>query len=81
MLLAPLHQAERISKDERLDIKAIVHALNNQIPAHALGISAILEHLQATATSGDVILIMSNGKFDNLHERLLKILDSEIDLA
>ena len=81
MLLAPPHRAERISTDERLDVKAIVHALNRQIPAHALEISAILEHLQATATSGDVILIMSNGKFDNLHERLLKILDSEIDLA
>ena len=81
VLLAPPHRAERISPDERLDVKAIVHALNRQIPAHALEISAILEHLQATATSGDVILIMSNGKFDNLHERLLKILDSEIDLA
>jgi len=81
VLLAPPHRAERISTDERLDVKAIVHALNRQIPAHALEISAILEHLQATATSGDVILIMSNGKFDNLHERLLKILDSEIDLA
>ena len=81
VLLAPPHRAERISTDERLDVKAIVHALNSQIPAHALEISAILEHLQATATSGDVILIMSNGKFDNLHERLLKILDSEIDLV
>ena len=81
VLLAPPHRAERISPDERLDVKAIVHALNNQIPAHALEVSAILEHLQTTATSGDVILIMSNGKFDNLHERLLKILDSEIDLA
>ncbi|HCV86147.1 MAG TPA: UDP-N-acetylmuramate:L-alanyl-gamma-D-glutamyl-meso-diaminopimelate ligase [Deltaproteobacteria bacterium] len=81
VLLAPPHRAERISTDERLDVKAIVHALNSQIPAHALEVSAILEHLQTTATSGDVILIMSNGKFDNLHERLLKILDSEIDLA
>jgi len=28
-----------------------------------------------------VILIMSNGKFDNLHERLLKVLNSEAGLA
>jgi UDP-N-acetylmuramate: L-alanyl-gamma-D-glutamyl-meso-diaminopimelate ligase len=81
VLLAPPHRAEKIPTDERLDVKAIVHALNNQIPAHALEVSAILEHLQTTATSGDVILIMSNGKFDNLHERLLKILDSETGLA
>ena len=54
-----------------------LHALNSQIPAQALETSAILEHLQTTATGGDVILIMSNGKFDNLHERLLKVLESE----
>jgi UDP-N-acetylmuramate: L-alanyl-gamma-D-glutamyl-meso-diaminopimelate ligase len=81
VLLAPPHRAERIPTNERLDVRAIVHALNNQIPAQALETSAILEHLQTTATSGDVILIMSNGKFDNLHERLLKVLESETGLA
>jgi UDP-N-acetylmuramate: L-alanyl-gamma-D-glutamyl-meso-diaminopimelate ligase len=58
-----------------------VNALNSQISAQALETSAILEHLEATAASGDVILIMSNGKFDNLHERLLKVLSSETGLA
>jgi UDP-N-acetylmuramate: L-alanyl-gamma-D-glutamyl-meso-diaminopimelate ligase len=81
VLLAPPHRAERIPADERLDVQAIVQALQSQIPAHALDTSAILEHLQATATSGDVILIMSNGKFDNLHERLLKVLSSEVGSA
>jgi chromosomal replication initiation ATPase DnaA len=81
VLLAPPHRAERIPTNDRLDVQAIVHALNSQIPAQALETSAILEHLKATAASGDVILIMSNGKFDNLHERLLKVLNSEAGLA
>jgi UDP-N-acetylmuramate: L-alanyl-gamma-D-glutamyl-meso-diaminopimelate ligase len=35
---------------------------------------AIIEFLNQTARSGDLILIMSNGGFDNIHERLLKSL-------
>jgi len=32
---------------------------------------AIIEFLKAAAAAGDVILVMSNGGFDNIHERLL----------
>jgi len=32
---------------------------------------AILEHLKNCLKTGDVVLIMSNGGFDNIHERLL----------
>ncbi len=32
----------------------------------------IIDFIVSTARSGDVILIMSNGGFDNIHERLLK---------
>jgi UDP-N-acetylmuramate: L-alanyl-gamma-D-glutamyl-meso-diaminopimelate ligase len=35
---------------------------------------AILDFLGGVAKSGDVVLIMSNGGFDNIHERLLQIL-------
>ena len=34
----------------------------------------ILTYLQANAKPGDIIAILSNGGFDNIHERLLKIL-------
>ncbi len=33
---------------------------------------AIIDFLAETAKAGDIILIMSNGGFDNIHERLLK---------
>lgn len=32
---------------------------------------AILSYLAATLTAGDIVLVMSNGGFDNIHERLL----------
>jgi len=35
---------------------------------------AIIDFLLATAKPGDLILIMSNGGFDNIHQRLLELL-------
>jgi len=35
---------------------------------------AIIDFVGASAQAGDVVLVMSNGGFDNIHERLLKIL-------
>jgi len=37
----------------------------------------ILVHLQATLKPGDVVAILSNGGFDNIHTRLLDMLDKE----
>ena len=36
---------------------------------------SILDYLRETAMPGDVIAILSNGGFDNIHERLLQILE------
>ncbi len=38
--------------------------------------TAILDYLQHNSAQGDVIAILSNGGFDNIHERLLKRLES-----
>ena len=35
-------------------------------------VASIVEHLAATCESGDVVLVMSNGAFDNIWERLLE---------
>jgi UDP-N-acetylmuramate: L-alanyl-gamma-D-glutamyl-meso-diaminopimelate ligase len=35
---------------------------------------SIIDHLADISVDGDIILIMSNGGFDNIHERLLKAL-------
>jgi UDP-N-acetylmuramate: L-alanyl-gamma-D-glutamyl-meso-diaminopimelate ligase len=35
----------------------------------------IIEHLKANCCSGDVVIIMSNGKFDDIHQRFLEELE------
>jgi UDP-N-acetylmuramate: L-alanyl-gamma-D-glutamyl-meso-diaminopimelate ligase len=35
---------------------------------------SILDFLLITAQPGDIVLIMSNGSFDNIHQRLLESL-------
>jgi len=37
-------------------------------------VEEIIKHLKINCRSGDVVLIMSNGKFDNIHQRLLEAL-------
>ncbi|MCP3955623.1 MAG: UDP-N-acetylmuramate:L-alanyl-gamma-D-glutamyl-meso-diaminopimelate ligase [Desulfobacterales bacterium] len=39
----------------------------------------ILEFVTAEAVAGDVVLIMSNGGFDNIHQRLLENLEKKAD--
>jgi UDP-N-acetylmuramate: L-alanyl-gamma-D-glutamyl-meso-diaminopimelate ligase len=47
------------------------------IAAHSFaGTDQILEHLQDTLLPGDVVAILSNGGFDDIHTRLLDILSA-----
>ena len=67
---------EKIPKNERFSSEQLVQKLQN------LGKSAwyfddtepIIEFLVKTVKSGDLVLIMSNGGFDNIHQRLLNAL-------
>ncbi len=71
---APL--LEKIPEGHRFSSRRLVDDLN------ALGkkalffedTDAIIEHLRHQAKPGDVLLIMSNGGFDNIHARLLEVL-------
>jgi UDP-N-acetylmuramate: L-alanyl-gamma-D-glutamyl-meso-diaminopimelate ligase len=48
------------------------------IDAHSFAdTDEILAHLQNTLLPGDVVVILSNGGFDNIHSRLLDMLRSE----
>jgi UDP-N-acetylmuramate: L-alanyl-gamma-D-glutamyl-meso-diaminopimelate ligase len=66
----PLPPAERLSTDE------LVADLRSRGIAAAVLPSpdAIAQHLAATATRGDVVVIMSNGAFGGLPRRLLEML-------
>ena len=49
--------------------------INKKISAYEFPeVEKIIEHLKTNCRSGDVVLIMSNGKFGNIHQRLLETL-------
>ena len=65
-----LPDAERLSLDE------LVRALrrNGQRARHIATVPEIVSTIAAEAREGDVVVIMSNGGFDGIHEKLLKAL-------
>jgi len=72
-VIANVHRADKLEESERLDIKLLIDEMNS------LGFRAfhfdttekIVEFVAKEAKKEDVVLIMSNGGFDNIHERLL----------
>jgi UDP-N-acetylmuramate: L-alanyl-gamma-D-glutamyl-meso-diaminopimelate ligase len=76
VLLARVYGAEELPDDVRLDPERLVDDIvAGGTPARFLDdVSAIVDDLVARSAAGDVVLVMSNGGFDNLHDRLLAAL-------
>lgn len=74
--LGPIHRAESIPPEKRLDREAVVAALHGQgvWAAAADHVDAIFEDLAANATAGDVVLFLSNGAFGGIYGRLKQAL-------
>ena len=76
VVLVPPYDAEKIPEADRFDSGALVAALQQK------GQKAVLHHtadevvaaLTGRLGEGAVVLIMSNGPFDNIHEKLLSAL-------
>lgn len=73
VLAKPFNQAQ-IPEDQRLSIDKLVSALVDEgVDAHLFdSVDEIVTFLKKAAVPGDVILIMSNGGFDGIYEKLLK---------
>ncbi len=67
---------KNLSESERFSSKQLVSDLNNRkIEAHYFeDTETIIKCLGDVARPGDLILIMSNGGFDNIHEKVLNLL-------
>ena len=67
---------EKVPEGERFSSQQLVVDLKKKgkDATHFDDTNAIIEDLVASSRVGDVILIMSNGGFDNIHERLLESL-------
>lgn len=72
--LGGVFRAQQLADDNRLDpesVAASVRALGKDARVFN-GSDALAWHLSAEARSGDLLLIMSNGSFDGLCEKLLR---------
>lgn len=76
VILSDIHRKESLSPTERLSPEAIVEALRHHIEGAAFhtDTGAIIDQLCRDTRAGDVVIIMSNGGFENIHDRLLTAL-------
>jgi len=79
VVLGGVFRAQQLGDANRMKPEAVaesVRALGKD--ARVLGSAAeIAEFIASEAVSGDVVLVMSNGSFDGLCEKLMKSLDSK----
>ena len=77
IILPPVHQPERVEESKRFNPEYVCKVLRNRgVDAHNLGsVDEIVEYLVKNTSSGDVILIMSNGGFGGIYQKLMNALD------
>ena len=79
VILAGLFHPERYTKDTAIDIPAMVGAIGSsgKTARHLPDADAIVKDLSPRLTKGDVVLIMSNGGFGGIHQKLLDALNGK----
>jgi len=77
-IVAGVFQPEKVAEGQRLSVQNLVGEINRIGGAgRALTIAdsaAIAEHVARHSRAGDVLLIMSNGGFDGVHDKILQAL-------
>jgi len=78
VIIAPLFRPEVVSENERLSPEELAQNLRQRgREAYALpAVPLIVSHLAERLQSGDVVVIMSNGNFGGVHDKLLEKLKS-----
>jgi UDP-N-acetylmuramate: L-alanyl-gamma-D-glutamyl-meso-diaminopimelate ligase len=80
VVLGGVFRAQQLGDDNRMDPESVaksVRELGKDARAFD-GSDAIAEYLSTEAKAGDLLLVMSNGSFDGLCEKLLKRLGREV---
>ena len=77
VILAGLFHPERYTRDTAIDIPAMVSAIgaSGKGARHLPDADAIVKDLSPRLQNGDVVLIMSNGGFGGIHQKLLDALN------
>lgn len=74
IVIGEVNRASDLAPEERLDANRLVYDLKKAgHPAfHEASADQIVERLRPQLLSGDVLVVLSNGAFDGLHEKLLE---------
>ena len=80
VILSGLHQPEKIPEPERLSVQRVIESINqaagNERALLINGGDNIALRVAAEAVPGDIILVMSNGGFDGVQDKILAALAS-----
>jgi UDP-N-acetylmuramate: L-alanyl-gamma-D-glutamyl-meso-diaminopimelate ligase len=77
IVVAGLYQPEKVPEPERLSTQKIVDTVNGAGPQRAVVIEkadAIVSYLGSNAVAGDIVIVMSNGGFDGVQDKILQAL-------
>ena len=74
VIFAGLFAPEKIKDEERLDVQAVIASINNMggVAEYIPQVDDIVEFITKNAKSEDVILVMSSGRFDGIHQKILE---------
>ena len=83
VVIAAVFRKGELAAGERLSEERLVQALNaRRVPAWFYpDTAAIMERVCGEVRAGDVVAIMSNGGFDNIHDRLLMALRQKAEAS
>ena len=76
-MVAGLHQPEKVLEPERLSVENVVQTINGAGERRAIFIEkadAIASYVAENAVPNDIIVVMSNGGFDGVQDRILQAL-------
>jgi len=78
LLVAPVHRADSVTEEERFDPERLVaDARSNGVEATLCGgVDHIIDRLTRDSRRGDIVLILSNGGFEGIYEKLPAALEA-----
>ena len=74
VIFAGLFAPEKIKDEERLDVQAVIASIQKMggVADHIPQVDDIVKFITTNAKSEDVILVMSSGGFDGIHQKLFE---------
>ena len=77
IILSEIDRLDELSEDKRLNPKKIIDDLNSKGKEafYLKNSESIVDYLKETLKINDVVVVMSNGGFDNIHNKIKNIFD------